>query len=87
MSQHKIEQILDDPFPESIYPQLNDLERNIAKMAVIDGMTAEQISEALGSPKGTVDTYFTHVYKALGVRRPKWAKLVFDRIREVLEDE
>lgn len=90
MSQHKLEQIqniLRDPFPESIHPQLSQLERNIAKMTVIDGMTAIQISEALGSPRGTVNTYLRMVYKALGVRREAWPKLVFDRIREVLKDE
>ena len=87
MSQNKIKQILEDPFPESIYPQLSQLERDIAKMSVIDGLTAKQISKELGSPKGTIDTYFRMIYKAFGVRREKWAKIVFDRIREVLKDE
>ena len=90
MSQHKLEQIqniLRDPFPASIYPQLSQLERNIAKMTVIDGMTAQEISDALGSPKGTVNTYLRMVYKAFGVRREKWPGLVFERIREVLKDD
>ena len=89
MSQHKLEQIyniLRDPFPLSIYPQLSQLERNIAKMTVIDGMTAQETSDALGSPKGTVNTYMRMLYKAFGVRREKWAGIVFDRIREVLKD-
>ena len=83
----QIRKILVDPFPVSIYPQLNELERNIAKMVVIYGMTAKQISESSGSPKGTVDTYFRMLYKAFGVRREKWAGIVFDRIWEVLKDE
>ena len=90
MSQHKLEQIqniLRDPFPESIYPQLSQLERNIAKMTVIDGMTAQEISDALGSPPNTVNIYLRMIYKALGVRRNAWPSLVFERIREVLKDE
>ena len=90
MSQDKLDQIsniLSDPFPESIYPQLSQLERNIAKMTVIDGMTAQQVSDALGSPKGTVNSYLRMVFKAFGVRREKWARLVFDRIREALGGE
>jgi len=87
MSQNKIEQILRDPFPASIYPQLSQLERNIAKMTVIDGMTAQEISDALGSPPNTVNTYLRLIYKALGVRRAKWPKLVFDRIRKDLGGE
>lgn len=90
MSQHKLEQIqniLRDPFPESIYPQLSQLERNIAKMTVIDGMTAQEIADALGSPKGTVNTYLTMIYKALGVRRQAWPKIVFDRIRVILHSD
>ena len=86
MSQHKIEQILRDPFPQSIYPQLSQLERNIAKMTVIDGMTAQEIADALGCAKSTVNSYRRAVYKALGVRPPKWPSLVFNRIRETLSD-
>ena len=83
----QVQEILRDPFPLSIYPQLSPLERNIAKMTVIDGMTAQEISDALRSPKGTVNTYLRMVYKAFGVRREKWPGIVFDRIREVLKDE
>ena len=89
MSQHKLEQIqeiLRDPFPLSIYPQLSQLERNIAKMTVIDGMTAQEIAFALGCAKSTVNSYRRAIYKALGARPHKWAKVVFDRIREVLKD-
>lgn len=88
MSKDKLNQIsniLSDPFPETLYPQLNELERMIAQMTV-EGMTASQISEALKSPIGTVNTYLRMIYKAFGVRRNAWAKIVFDRIREVLED-
>ena len=83
----QIQEILRDPFPQSLYPQLSQLERNIAKMTVIDGMTAQEISDALGSPKNTIHTYMRLIYKAFGVRREKWPKLVFDRIREVLKNE
>ncbi|MCK4818217.1 hypothetical protein KA005_20775, partial [bacterium] len=62
-------------------------ERNIAKMTVIDGMTARQVSKALDSPIGTVNTYLRMVYKALGVTRNRWPKLLFDRIQEVLKDD
>ena len=89
MSQHKLEQIhniLRDPFPQSIYPQLSQLERNIAKMTVIDGMTAQEIAFALGCAKSTVNSYRRAVYKALGERPPKWAGIVFERIREVLKE-
>lgn len=88
MSQDKLDQIsniLSDPFPETLYPQLNELERMIAQMTV-EGMTASHISETLKSPIGTVNTYLRMIYKAFGVRRNEWAKIVFDRIREVLED-
>ena len=89
MLQNKLEQIsniLSDPFPTEDWEQLNELERMIAQMTV-EGMTASQISEKLKSPIGTVNTYLRMIYKAFGVRRNEWAKLVFDRIREVLEDE
>ena len=87
MSQNEIKEILRDPFPASIYPQLSQLERNIAKMAVIDGMTSREISEALDISIGSVNAYSRMLSSAFGVRRGKWARLVFDRIREVLEDE
>jgi len=87
MSYEKIKDILRDPFPHSIYPQLSQLERNIAKYTVIDGMTAQEIADALGCAKSTVNSYRRTVYKALGVRPHEWARLVFDRIREALKDE
>ena len=90
MSQHKLEQIhniLRDPFPLSIYPQLSQLERNIAKMTVIDGMTAQEIADVLECSVSTVNSYRRMVYKAFGFRTHRWPSLVFDRIREVLKDE
>ncbi len=83
----QIHNILDDPFPLSIYPQLSQLERDIAKMTVIDGMTAQEIADALGCAKSTVNSYRRTVFKASDARPHEWAKLVFDRIREVLKDE
>ncbi len=83
----QIHNILDDPFPHSIYPQLSQLERNIAKMTVINGMTAKEIADALECSVSTVNSYRRMVYKAFGVRTFRWPTLVFDRIREVLEDE
>ena len=86
---HKLEQIqniLRDPFPQSIYPQLSQLERNIAKYTVIDGMTAQEIADALGCAKSTVNSYRRTVFKASSARPHAWAKVVFDRIREVLKE-
>ena len=82
----QIQEILRDPFPRGFYPQLSQLERNIAKMIVIQGLTAQEAADALGSKKNTVNTYLTRIYKAIGVKRGKWPKLVFDRIREVLKE-
>ena len=84
MSQRKLEQIqniLRDPFPASIYPQLSQLERNIAKMTVIDGMTAQEIADALGCSRSTVNSYRRAVYKAVGFRPHQWPSLVFNRIQ------
>ena len=86
MSNEQIQNILRDPFPQSIYPQLSQLERNIAKMTVINGMTAQEIADALGCAKSTVNSYRRAVYKALNARPHEWARLVFDRIRETLSD-
>ena len=83
----QIHNILRDPFPESIYPQLSQLERNIAKMTVIDGMTAQEIARALGSSLSTVNSYRRMVFKAVGLRTHRWPSLVFDRIREVIGGE
>ena len=55
-------------------------------MIVIQGLTAQEAADALGSKKNTVNTYLTRIYKAIGVKRGKWPKLVFDRIREVLKE-
>jgi len=83
----QIRKILLDPFPATIYPQLNELERKIAQMVVIDGMTAQEITEPLKTSIGTVNTSSRILSRAFGVKRGKWAKLVFDRIREALGGE
>ena len=82
----QIQEILRDPFPQSLYPQLSQLERNIAKLIVVEGLTAQETADALGSKKNTVNSYLIRIYKAIGVKRNKWPKLVFDRIREVLKE-
>ena len=87
MSNNKIQEILRDPFPQSIYPQLSQLERNIAKMTVIDGMTAKEVADALGSQKSTIYAHRQNIFKALGVRHERWASMVFERIRQALGGE
>jgi len=53
---------------------------------VINGMTAQEIADALGCAKSTVNSYRRAIYKAVNARPPKWPSLVFDRIREILND-
>ena len=81
----EIQNILRDPFPESIYPQLTALERRIAKLS-IDGETSTQMAKRMKIPIGTIRNYYNNIYKATGVKRRRWPTLVFDRIKEVLKD-
>lgn len=79
-----IRSLLDDPFQNL---GLTDRERQVARLAALDGKTYKEIAETLGIAEATARTHLQNVVTKLDVPKAELIKLFVERLEFVLVEE
>lgn len=76
-----IREMLADPFKGRA---LTPREKEVAKLAALDGMTYREIAQALDIAEATARTHLQHVVAQLGVSKSGLINLFVEQLRDVV---